>query len=92
VISELNHLRGTHVLSCTGRTHGGGIKTIEYLEGGPERTFENVRDNLYCPVRLAQICRRLGLHYTYVGTGYLFAYDAEHPIGGKEFGEYGEFL
>jgi hypothetical protein len=61
VEAELNRLRGTHVLSCTGRTHGGGIQTIEYLEGGPERTFENLRDNLYCPLRLAQICRRLGM-------------------------------
>ncbi|KAI6183680.1 NAD(P)-bd-dom domain-containing protein [Aphelenchoides bicaudatus] len=88
VIDELNRLRGTHVLSCTGRTHGGNVKTIEYLEGGPEKTFENLRDNMFCPLRLAQICRKLGLHYTYIGTAYLFAYDEEHPIGGKGFGEH----
>lgn len=34
---------------------------------------------------LAGICQTLGLHFTYVGTGYLFAYDQEHPIGGKGF-------
>ncbi|KAI1727535.1 GDP-mannose 4,6 dehydratase domain-containing protein [Ditylenchus destructor] len=87
VISELNTLCGTHVLCCTGRTHGGAFKTIEYLEGGPDRLYENLRDNLYCPLALAGICRRLGLHYTYVGTGYLFAYDQDHPIGGKAFME-----
>ncbi|CAD5216591.1 unnamed protein product [Bursaphelenchus okinawaensis] len=87
VEQELLKLRGTHVLNVTGRTHGGGDKTIGYLEGGPEKTNENVRDNLYCPVKLAQIARKLGYHYTYVGTGYLFAYDQEHPIGGKAFGE-----
>ncbi|KAH7714183.1 NAD dependent epimerase/dehydratase [Aphelenchoides avenae] len=85
VIEELNQLAGTHVLNCTGRTHGGQFKTIEYLEGGPDKAYENVRDNLYCPVVLAQISRRLGLHYTYVGTGYLFAYDKEHTVGGKAF-------
>ncbi|KAE9550213.1 hypothetical protein FO519_006580 [Halicephalobus sp. NKZ332] len=85
IINELNQLSVTHVLCCTGRTHGGGVKTIEYLEGGPEKAFENVRDNLYCPIALSHICEELGIHYTYVGTGYLFAYDESHPIGGAGF-------
>uniref|UniRef100_A0A914ZLJ4 dTDP-D-glucose 4,6-dehydratase n=2 Tax=Parascaris univalens TaxID=6257 RepID=A0A914ZLJ4_PARUN len=85
VLAELTALCGTHVLCCTGRTHGGCHKTIEYLEGGPEKTEENVRDNLCSAITLAHMCRSLGLHYTYVGTGYLFAYDEEHPIGGKGF-------
>ncbi|MFH4978341.1 hypothetical protein AB6A40_005050 [Gnathostoma spinigerum] len=89
VIDELNRLRGTHVICCTGRTHGGSIKTIEYLEGGPDKVYQNVRDNLYSAVALAHICSRLGLHYTYVGTGYLFKYNAEHPIGGKGYSENG---
>jgi len=54
-------LRGTHVLCCTGRTHGGNYKTIEYLEGGPEKDFENIRDNLYCPLALAIICKKCKL-------------------------------
>ncbi|VDM76103.1 unnamed protein product [Strongylus vulgaris] len=29
----------------------------------------------------------MGIHFTYVGTGYIFAYDAKHPIGGKGFTE-----
>lgn len=90
VKAELAALGGTHVLCCTGRTHGGGIKTIEYLEGGPERVYENLRDNLYCPLAIGEICHKLGLHYTYVGTGYLFAYDeTEHRVGGKGFTEDG---
>uniref|UniRef100_A0A915E174 NAD(P)-binding domain-containing protein n=1 Tax=Ditylenchus dipsaci TaxID=166011 RepID=A0A915E174_9BILA len=84
ITEELNTICGTHVLCCTGRTHGGTFKTIEYLEGGPDRLFENLRDNFYCPLSLARICRKLGLHYTYVGTGYLFAYDQDHPIGEKD--------
>uniref|UniRef100_A0A915N0H8 dTDP-D-glucose 4,6-dehydratase n=1 Tax=Meloidogyne javanica TaxID=6303 RepID=A0A915N0H8_MELJA len=88
VIEELHQLRGTHVLCCTGRTHGGNYKTIEYLEGGPEKDFENIRDNLYCPLALAIICKKLGLHYSYIGTGYLFAYDeGRHKVGGVPFSE-----
>ncbi|CAK5084661.1 unnamed protein product [Meloidogyne enterolobii] len=88
VIEELLQLRGTHVLCCTGRTHGGNYKTIEYLEGGPEKDFENIRDNLYCPLALAIICKKLGLHYSYIGTGYLFAYDeGRHKVGGVPFSE-----
>ncbi|KAK6103698.1 NAD dependent epimerase/dehydratase family protein [Brugia pahangi] len=85
VLDELNGISCTHVLCCTGRTHGGKFKTVEYLEGGPNQTFENIRDNLYSTVTLARICQTLGLHFTYVGTGYIFAYDQEHPIGGKGF-------
>ncbi|KAF7633520.1 Rhamnose biosynthetic enzyme 1 [Meloidogyne graminicola] len=88
VIKELFQIKGTHVICCTGRTHGGNIKTIEYLEGGPEKDYENIRDNLYCPLALAIICKKVGLHYSYIGTGYLFAYDEDvHKVGGKPFTE-----
>ncbi|VDK69168.1 unnamed protein product [Litomosoides sigmodontis] len=87
VFDELNSIYCTHVLCCIGRTHGGKFKTVEYLEGGPCQTFENIRDNLYSTVILAKICQKLGLHFTYVGTGYLFAYDQKHPIGGKGFAD-----
>ncbi|CAJ0606986.1 unnamed protein product [Cylicocyclus nassatus] len=87
VEEELATLNVTHVVCVTGRTHGNGINTIEYLEGGPECTFENVRDNLYSATVLAHLCRTLGIHFTYVGTGYIFAYDAKHPIGGQGFTE-----
>ncbi|VDD86975.1 unnamed protein product [Enterobius vermicularis] len=85
VEDELNRLCGTHVFCCTGRTHGGACNTIEYLEGGPDKVQVNIRDNLYCPMVLAHLCRKLGLHFTYVGTAYLFSYDREHTIGGKGF-------
>uniref|UniRef100_A0A8R1TK37 NAD(P)-bd_dom domain-containing protein n=1 Tax=Onchocerca volvulus TaxID=6282 RepID=A0A8R1TK37_ONCVO len=87
VFDELNGICCTHVLCCTGRTHGGKFKTVEYLEGGSKQTYENIRDNLYSTMALAKICQILGLHFTYVGTGYLFAYDQEHPIGGKSFAD-----
>ncbi|KJH47013.1 putative dTDP-glucose 4,6-dehydratase [Dictyocaulus viviparus] len=87
VEEELSLLNVTHVVCVTGRTHGKGINTIEYLEGGPERVAENVRDNMYSATVLAHLCRKLGIHFTYVGTGYIFAYDDAHPIGGQAFTE-----
>ncbi|CEF60842.1 dTDP-D-glucose 4,6-dehydratase [Strongyloides ratti] len=85
VFDEMLSLNPTHVLCCTGRTHGGEFKTIEYLEGGPEKTYENIRDNMYSVITLAEICKKESIHFTYIGTGYLFSYDKDHPIGGKGF-------
>jgi dTDP-4-dehydrorhamnose reductase len=67
------------VMSCTGRTHGKiitkhGTKhyaTIDYLEL-PGKLDENIRDNLFGPLRLASICRAMGIHYTYLGTGCIY--------------------
>ncbi|VDM46266.1 unnamed protein product [Toxocara canis] len=57
------------------------------LFGGPDKVKENVRDNLCSAITLAHMCQKLGIHYTYIGTGYLFAYDEQHRIGGKGFTE-----
>ncbi|CAI5442662.1 unnamed protein product [Caenorhabditis angaria] len=85
VQNELATLGVTHVICVTGRTHGPGCNTIEYLEGGADKVYINVRDNMYSATILAHLCRNLGLHYTYIGTGYMFAYDKEHPIDGAMF-------
>jgi len=79
--SEFSLYKPTHVISCLGRTHGSidgqEIGTIDYLEY-PGKLVENVRDNLYAPLLLAQICQEKNIHYTYVGTGCIFEYDEKH--------------
>ena len=81
---EINDLNPTHVVSFIGRTHGSiGDKkytTIDYLEQ-EGKLYENVRDNLFSPFILAEICSRKNIHYTYLGTGCIFKYDDEHPFG-----------
>jgi len=71
----------THVISLIGRTHGKigetVYSTIDYLEQ-PGKLVENVRDNLYSPLLLAEICKNMGVHYTYLGTGCIFTYDTLH--------------
>jgi dTDP-glucose 4,6-dehydratase len=59
------------IITLTGRTHGEGIQTIDYLEK-PGKLVDNVRDNLYGPLALAIICKKLNIHLTYLGTGCVF--------------------
>ncbi len=87
VRDELTRLRPDRVVCLVGRTHGGGIATIDYLEQ-PGKLVENVRDNLYAPLSLALLCKELGIHMTYFGTGCIFEYDVTHPQGSANgFGE-----
>ena len=82
---ELEKVNPTHVISFIGRTHGKiGNKeftTIDYLEQ-PGKLTENIRDNLFSPLVLAFLCKDLGIHFTYLGTGCIFKFDDEHPLGG----------
>jgi len=84
---EILSVSPTHVASFIGRTHGPGNNTADYLEGGPDKLVINIRDNLYGPLLLAELCRKLGIHFTYMGSGCIFRYDEEHPIGSNPFTE-----
>ena len=79
----------THVMSFIGRTHGvyngEQISTIDYLEN-PGKLVENIKDNLYAPIVLASVCKKLNCHFTYLGTGCIFDYDDEHPFGNETTG------
>lgn len=79
----------THMMSFIGRTHGvyedQQIGTIDYLEK-PGKLVENLRDNLYAPLILSNIAIKLGLHFTYLGTGCIFDYDNNHLIGDEHSG------
>lgn len=87
VVAEIASYNPTHVVSCIGRTHGviddREIGTIDYLEY-PGKLLDNVTDNLYAPLLLAHLCKQSNIHYTYLGTGCIFEYDDEHPLGGDK--------
>jgi 3,5-epimerase/4-reductase len=76
----LDEAKPDRVICLVGRTHGPGFPTIDYLEQ-PGKLVENVRDNLYAPISLALLCKERGIHMTYMGTGCIFEYDAEHREG-----------
>ena len=89
ILKEIDWIAPSHIISFIGRTHGcvGNKKysTIDYLEQ-PGKLNENIRDNLYSPLLLAEICRKRNIHYTYLGTGCIFKYDENHPFGLEENG------
>ena len=78
VEKEILNIKPTHIISFIGRTHGTiddkEFKTIDYLEQ-PGKLKENIRDNLYGPFILAQLCKKHDIHYTYIGTGCIFDRD-----------------
>ena len=86
---EIQEIEPTHIVSFIGRTHGRiGDKiytTIDYLEE-EGKLVENMRDNLYSPLLLADICKKNKIHYTYLGTGCIFKFDEDHPFGKEESG------
>lgn len=81
VSREIKTVNPTNVVSIIGRTHGPGCGTIDWLES-EGRLVDNVKDNLYAPLNLANICKEQNIHLTYIGTGCIFKYDGE-----KKFGE-----
>ena len=89
ILSEIDNYQPTHIVSLIGRTHGKiGDKiytTIDYLEQDG-KLAENIRDNLYSPLILAEISKLKKIHYTYLGTGCIFKYDENHPFGKEENG------
>ena len=89
LLEEIRNTNPTHIVSFIGRTHGKInnkiYTTIDYLEE-KEKLFENVRDNLFSPLLLSDICIKSNIHYTYLGTGCIFKFDEEHPYGKEENG------
>jgi hypothetical protein len=77
------------VVSMIGRTSGPGNNTIDYLEQ-PGKLRENINDNLYSPIILAQICSEFDIHFTYLGTGCIFSYDKNQNAYEKIYQEESE--
>jgi len=71
-----NEIKWAHrVFSTIGRTSGTlkdgtFVPNIDYLESN---LFENARDNIFSPILLAQLCKKLTKHLSYIGTGCIFS-------------------
>ena len=78
LINEIDFIKPTHIISLIGRTHGKIddkiYPTIDYLEE-KGKIKENVRDNLFSPLLLAEISKNRNIHFTYIGTGCIFKYE-----------------
>lgn len=87
---EIECVQPKRIVCLAGRTSGGNFTTIDYLEGGRQQTYENVRDNLFGPLLLAHLAKTKNIHFSYLGTGCIFNYDSEHHLHGKGFTEQSE--
>ena len=78
---EITTLKPNRIITTTGRTHGEGCNTIDYLE---DKLDINLRDNLFGPINLYKICEKYKIHLTYLGTGCIFDNDEEIEYMFKE--------
>jgi len=45
---------------------------ISFIDSDSNILYENMLDNLYSPLVLADLCKKMNIHYTYIGTGDIF--------------------
>lgn len=79
---EIRSVNPTHVLNCAGLT---GRPNVDWCEDHKQQVL---RVNVIGTSILADECYKNNVHYTYVGTGCIFEYDDDHPIGGPGFLEH----
>lgn len=76
--SDIINYKPSHILITIGRTSGGTINTIDYLQQN-DKLQENVKDNLFSPMVMAILSKKYNCHLTYIGTGCIFE---SYPEGG----------
>lgn len=74
VAEEIEKVKPDRVICLIGRTRGDDILTIDYLEQ-KGKLRENIQDNLWGPLVIANACSVRHIHVTYMGTGCIFHYD-----------------
>lgn len=82
ILADIERVRPTHVLNAAGLT---GRPNVDWCE---THKIETVRANVIGCLNLADVCHSRGIHLTYYGTGCIFSYDKNHPMGsGRGFAE-----
>lgn len=70
-----------YIINCAGVT---GTPNVDWCEDHQQQT---IRTNIIGALNLADVAYLHGIHVTNFGTGCIYEYDADHPIGGKGFTE-----
>jgi dTDP-4-dehydrorhamnose reductase len=79
--NEILEIMPDFIINAAGVT---GRPNVDWCE---THQTETIRSNIVGPLNLADISNSLGIHMTNLGTGCIYEYDEEHPIGGKGFTE-----
>lgn len=75
VLREIMAVKPDHVLHIAGIT---GRPTVDWCENNKAETYQV---NTVGHINLARACYEAGVHLTYYGTGCIYNYDENHPIG-----------
>ena len=67
--SELISKNITHVIYDYRKSYGNNIWNTKYIE---TQLNENLKYNLYYPIKIASICNKKNIHLTYIGEGCIF--------------------
>lgn len=78
---ELDEVKPTFVVNAAGIT---GRPNVDWCE---DHKAEVLRVNVIGTMSLMDLTCQRGIHMTNFGTGCIYSYDDEHPIGGKTFTE-----
>jgi 3,5-epimerase/4-reductase len=78
---EILAIRPDYIVNTAGVT---GRPNVDWCESHQQETL---RTNIIGTLNLADISSQQGIHLTNLGTGCIYEYDEEHPIGGKGFTE-----
>jgi dTDP-4-dehydrorhamnose reductase len=82
VENEIKLKSPDYIINCAGVT---GTPNVDWCEDHQQQT---IRTNIIGALNLADAAYLLGIHVTNFGTGCIYEYDADHPIGsGKGFTE-----
>lgn len=81
IVDEIKNNNIDRVLIVAGLT---GRPNVDWCE---DHQTETVKTNVVGVLNVIDLCKTLGVHVTYLGTGCIYEYDDEHPIGGKTYTE-----
>lgn len=74
VLFEIEYVNPDRVINFAGRTSGPGCPNIDFLDK-PGNLPLGLQENLMGPINIANICEKLNIHYTYLGTGCIYEGD-----------------
>nr|GLL32710.1 bifunctional dTDP-4-dehydrorhamnose 3,5-epimerase/dTDP-4-dehydrorhamnose reductase-like [Ipomoea trifida] len=75
LLSDIIGVNPTHVFNAAGAT---GTPNVDWCEFNK---VETIRSNVIGALNLADVCEEKGVLLLYFGTGCMFDYDSEHPMG-----------
>ncbi|XP_013399954.1 bifunctional dTDP-4-dehydrorhamnose 3,5-epimerase/dTDP-4-dehydrorhamnose reductase-like [Lingula anatina] len=78
---ELDAVQPKYVIIAAGLT---GRPNVDWCDSNQQET---IRANVIGLLTVVDLCATRGIHVTYFGTGCIYEYDENHPIGGRGFTE-----